>query len=586
MPKPIIAADTTSLNSQIFFDRMDLLMGASIGVIVIRTREFDRARQLLHEWSSTRNLSYAVWDRLRGIQNFASLPVTADNGNVPKINVSADRLADFLKPTETIQGTDGLIGALDHIGAENSNDRINDEKPGTVYCFHNVTPDELSIPLVHQHVYDHVRRAYDKEDRLIFLVGQGVSVPDELLNDVEIIDLSTPSFAELAEALSEFDDDIAQSLEIELDEDARYHILQNALGMTRQEFQNGMSLAIVDIANQLDDDDEMEITSEDFVKIIRQRKLEILKQTQILELMKVGDMSNVGGLDLLKAELELQKNAFSDEARQYGVSRPKGFIVVGPPGAGKSLIGKATAQSLGLPGINFRMAEVYNSLVGSSEQRMRTCLSMVADMAPCVLFVDEIDKVIPPADGGNDGGVSSRILGTFLTWLNDREENGIPVYVIASANDISRLPPEILRHGRFDDKWAVSFPTAEERAEIFRIHVEKRKHKLTKVEYERLANESDQFVGAEIESVVEKAILVDFNEGEPKLRVGTVSDQISKLKPQAKSFPERIKFMSDWVEKNARPSSSSRETLKQSQTSIPIKRRLGSGKRSMRSSSN
>lgn len=554
MSNSAIVADQNVLNAQIFFQQLDRLMGASIGVIAVRTREMDRAKTLLHEWSSMRGMDFHVWTRLMGFQKYRQIPTTMEEGDAPAIAVDSEAMGDFLKPDDTLQGTDGLFDALEHFDKRYKAGDTGRNK--FVGVFMALDQTELSdMPHVHQYIRDHVQRAYEIDDRMILLLPLGTEIPPTLVGDVELIELDPPSFAELKDAFADTEESIQDALGFVPDDNGINSIVQNGLGMTHQEFENAISLAIVDLADKKRLDEDLVLTADDFIDVVRKRKLEILKQTQILELMPTIDISKVGGLDLLKKDLLRTAAAFTPEARAFGVTMPKGYIVIGPPGTGKTLICKVTSSVLGMPGIRFDISAVYQGLVGSSEANMRMCLKMVEDMAPCILFVDEIEKAIA-SDGGNDGGVSSRILGTFLTWLNDRQDRNVPVYVIASANDVTRMPPELLRMGRFDKKWAITFPAKGEREQIIKIHVEQRGHKLTSIEYKRIAAQTETFVGAELEGIVEQALLEDFYQERDSLQFETLEKFALETKPQVKAFPERIKQMQEWAERNATPASS------------------------------
>jgi SpoVK/Ycf46/Vps4 family AAA+-type ATPase len=530
-------------------------MGASIGVIAIRTREFERAKRLIHEWSSMRSLSFNVWDIMHGMWAYREIPtVQADKESEPTLVVDGERIAEYMEPHEEIPKTIQLPDALQHF--ENRQKDGSLARNGFVGVFVGVDDEMLRNPMTHQFIRDHVQRAYDSNDRMILLLPLATQIPPEIVGDVEIVDLDPPSFAELRDIWLDMADTVEEACGYKADDADIDSIVQNGLGMTGQEFENALSLAVVDAGEIIRLDEEAEIDAFNFISVVRQRKLEILKQTQMLELMPQIALSKVGGLDRLKADLKRTAAAFTTEARAFGVTLPKGFIAVGPPGTGKTLICKVASAVLGLPGIRFDMSAVFQGLVGSSEANMRMALKMVEDMAPCILFIDEIEKSVPPADGGGDSGVGARVLGTFLTWLNDRQDKGIPVYVIASANDVTRLPPELLRMGRFDKKWSLTFPSKQERAEILKIHVEMRGHELADIEYKKIAAATENFVGAELEGIVEEAVLEDFVQEHESLQYDTLLRVAQATKPQIRAFPERIEQMRQWAENHATPASS------------------------------
>lgn len=556
MAETSIASDTEALNSDKFFRQLDRLMGASIGVIAVRTREAERARQLLHEWGSMRSLELNVWTRLQGFGRYNALPTVndEDDGTPKALAIDTEKMDQaYLSPHAYLPDYAPLMDALGYFEQRKTGGET--DTTNFLGVFMGVSDDEFATPEVQQHIRDHVQRAMEVADRMVFILPPGVEVPDTIIGDVELIELDPPSYAELHDQLEDLVAGFPATLPYELTDDDAVLIVQNAMGMTEQEFGNAIALASVDLDREIKDEERTEVDGHDFVKIVRQRKLEILKQTQILTLMTPVSMDNVGGLDKLKEALQKQKRAFLPEARAFGIKVPKGFIVVGPPGGGKSLIAKGVGDALGIPCIQFDFAAVYNSLVGSSEARLRMCLKMVQDMAPCVLFIDEIEKAMP-TDSGGDGGTSSRILGTFLTWLNDRAEKGIPVYVVAAANDVTRMPAELLRPGRFDAIWAVNYPSADVRATIFEIHVKLRGHALKASDYKALAKATPMYTGAEIEAIVEEALLADFDAGAKKLQFETVMAACKTMIPQYTSQHAKVLRMKEWVDQNARPASS------------------------------
>lgn len=555
----ISALDTTVLNSEKFFQQMNRLMGASIGVIAVRTREINRAKELLHQWSSLVDLEFRVWTCLTGYQIYQQLPVTDDSENGEDKGIQAgDDMSAYLKPKEVDATTIQLDAALQLFADRQENSAATRDKICAVFVGWN--QEYLTNVAVQQHLRDHTQRAYQCDDRIVILLEPGASIPDPLKTDIEVVDLLPPSFAELKEVLDEYDENISNELAYELDEHDKQFIIQNSIGMTSQEFENSVSLAVVDltakIANAKKANKKCPVHAVDFVNVIKQRKLEILKNTEILELMPDARMEDVGGLDVLKDFLERTSKTFSPEAKAFGIKPRKGALLVGPPGTAKSLIGRATGVALGVPTIRMAMDRLFGSLVGQTEQRARGAFKMIEEMAPCVLFIDEIDKVFKQ-DSGGDSGVSSRLLGMTLTWMQEKHDRGLPIFITASANDVSRFPPELVRKGRFDKIFAVTFPTEVERAMIFKIHVEMRGHKLTDAEYKALAKATNNYVGSEIEAGVEEALVDDFYKGSKKLQYDTVRAAMERMIPQSKAFPQRIKQMADWCEKNAEPASSS-----------------------------
>jgi len=230
--------------------------------------------------------------------------------------------------------------------------------------------------------------------------------------------------------------------------------------MTQTEFENSIARAFVINRNKLP-----KVSVDDITYVLSICKSEVIKKTDVLEIIEPVSIDEVGGLQPLKDWLENRHYCFMDEARSFGISPPRGITLVGAPGLGKSLIAKATASMLGIPLIRFEVSRCFQSLVGSSEARIRNTLKIVESCSPCCLLLDELDKVFGGTVSGlqGDSGVGQRVLGTILTWL---QESTYPVFVIATANRIEYLPPEMLRRGRMDEVFSVSMPDEQERLEI------------------------------------------------------------------------------------------------------------------------
>jgi SpoVK/Ycf46/Vps4 family AAA+-type ATPase len=291
------------------------------------------------------------------------------------------------------------------------------------------------------------------------------------------------------------------------------------------------------------------------VSAIISEKKQILKKGGILEFFEVdGGMGDVGGHEVLKDWLRKRKRAFTPEAREFGLDLPKGMLLVGPPGSGKSLVAKITGNHWGMATVRLDVGRIFQGLVGSSEENMRKAIAQAEACAPCILWVDEIEKGF--GSGGLDGGTSSRVLGTFLTWM---QEHTTPVFVLATANDVSALPPELLRKGRFDEIWFSDLPTEMERGSIFEIHLKKKGRKLTGDDICVLAEESEGFTGAEIEQAVKSALFDAFDAGR-NLQLEDVRRALKDTAPVSKTMKEKIDALREWVKGRARSTSSTPAT--------------------------
>jgi SpoVK/Ycf46/Vps4 family AAA+-type ATPase len=251
----------------------------------------------------------------------------------------------------------------------------------------------------------------------------------------------------------------------------------------------------------------------------------------------------------------LQKRAvtFTDEARQFGLPAPKGILLLGVQGCGKSLCAKAVSSLWQQPLLRFDMGRMFGSLVGSSEENVRRAISVAESVAPAILWVDEIDKAFAgsQASGVTDGGTTARVFGTFLTWLSEKTA---PVFVVATANDISQLPPELLRKGRLDEIFFVDLPSETERAEVFRIHLTKRGRDPQQFDVAALVESSDQFSGAEVEEAIISALYDAFYSGH-ELATEHVLSALRETVPLAKTMDEQIARLRSWAEGRARNAS-------------------------------
>jgi len=266
--------------------------------------------------------------------------------------------------------------------------------------------------------------------------------------------------------------------------------------------------------------------------------------------------ANVGGLAVLKEWINKRAVAFTREARAFGLPAPKGILMLGVQGCGKSLCAKAVANQWHLPLLRFDMGRMFGSLVGSSEENVRRAIAVAESVAPAILWVDEIDKAFAGSQGSgmSDGGTTARVFGTFLTWLSEKQA---PVFVVATANDISQLPPELLRKGRLDEIFFVDLPSNEERAEVFRIHLAKRDRVPEQFDLASLADSSKDFSGAEIEEAINSA-LYDAFDARQELAASHILIALGQTVPLAKTMDEHISRLRTWAEGRARNASVAR----------------------------
>ncbi len=387
--------------------------------------------------------------------------------------------------------------------------------------------------------------------KTIILVSPVMEIPAELEKEITVLNYPLPAREDLALLLEKIVADLGQlkQVKIDLDESGRDRLLQAALGLTLGEAENVFAKIIVK-DQRLSGDDVNEVFAE---------KQQIIRKSGLLEYCSPTEsFAQVGGLAILKDWLIKRAVAFTREARAFGLSIPKGILMLGVQGCGKSLCAKAVSIQWQLPLLRFDMGRMFGSLVGSSEENVRRAISVAESVAPAILWVDEIDKAFAGSQGSalTDGGTTARVFGTFLTWLS---EKSAPVFVVATANDISQLPPELLRKGRLDEIFFVDLPARDERMEIFRIHLAKRGRDAERFDLAALAEASKDFSGAEIEEAINSALYDAFYARE-ELTTDYVLSALLQTIPLAKTMDQPLHRLRQWAEGRARNASLARVT--------------------------
>ncbi len=379
----------------------------------------------------------------------------------------------------------------------------------------------------------------------VVFLSPTIVLPSELQKDVTILDFDLPTIDEIKNLLNEMIDMNKQGgrIIINLDESEKERLCKAALGLTLQEAENAFARAMVE-------DGKMDIGD---LEVILEEKCQVIKKTGILEFIKSDlNMNDVGGLENLKRWVLKRNKSWLDSAQKYNIPAPKGVLITGVPGCGKSLTAKAISAMWQLPLLRLDMGKIFSGIVGSSEENMRKAIKTAEAVAPSILWIDEIEKGFSSASGSSgDSGTSTRIFGTFLTWMQEKTK---PVFVVATANNISSLPSELLRKGRFDEIFFVDLPTKNERKDIFRLHLKKR---LTNEEVckdvsmtdellSELADLTEGFVGAEIEQAVVSALFEAFSE-ERGLQVSDLEKVIKNTVPLSVTQAEQIISIREWA---------------------------------------
>lgn len=404
-----------------------------------------------------------------------------------------------------------------------------------------------------------VQRSLNNGQRLFLIVPNTAEIPEAISALSHIIDYGYPSREELNTSLDDILDglvpeDAEDDERMTLTDDDRSAIISNGQGMTSHAFETAVALSITEYSVKYDNLDEF--SAQHIVDSLRTYKTQLLQKTNVLELQQPVSENDIGGLDLFKEWMHQRKMTYTEDALDHGVTPSRGALVVGPPGTGKSLVAKAAGSILNLPVIRFDVGKVFGQYIGQSEQSMRAVLQLLDAMAPCVLMLDEIDKGFSGVTGSTDSGTTSRVFGTFLTWMQERDQRNRPVFLIMTANRVEGLPPELLRRGRIDETWSVNVPNAEEREAIISIHASKRKQELDVRDMKAAVRITEGFVGAEIEAVIEDALVMSLSEDEPGINYDLIEKAKDYLKPMSETRKDEFDAMKKWASNNARASSS------------------------------
>lgn len=378
-----------------------------------------------------------------------------------------------------------------------------------------------------------------EQRKTLLWIGPVENIPIELAKDVTAIELPLPGLDEMAEALREV---VTQLLpDVELTSDQEDHMVKAVLGLTGREARKAFSRALTG---------RTEITEEVYLALVAEKR-HMVQGTDLLEFFDLDEsIDNIGGLEALKDWVKQRSEAYSTDARERGISYPKGVLLAGVQGCGKSLSAKAIARVLGFPLVRMDIANLLESTRGGSEQNLREVLRLMEMIAPSVLWLEEIDKAFAGVtDEAGGDATMSRIIARFLTWL---QEHTSPVFVLATANNVSKLPPELLRRGRFDEMFFVDLPNFYERKIIFDIHLRKRGWKSDKFEIEELSNLTEGYSGAEIEQIVNSAIIESYSQGR-MMSQKDLADAQELLVPLSVTMEDQIFALREWARTRCRP---------------------------------
>ncbi len=377
--------------------------------------------------------------------------------------------------------------------------------------------------------------------RNVVLISGLLKVPTEIEKDVAVVDFDLPKREEIAVIIDKLCASLKLDFALKKDPEMHRKVVEAALGLTEEEAENVFSKSI--------------IRRRDFdIPTIVSEKKSIIRKSGVLEFYETdSDMNDVGGLEILKDWLRKRARAFTKEARDFGLPMPKGILLLGIPGCGKSLTAKAIGAAWQVPLLRLDVGKVFAGLVGQSEENMRKAIKTAEAVAPCILWLDELEKGFSgsQSSGSTDGGTTARVFASFLTWLQEKTS---PVFVIATANNVNMLPPELLRKGRFDEIFFIDLPTSEERRKITEIHISKKKRDVSLFDFDKVVSATQGFSGSEIEQAVVSA-LYDAFEDSVDIDTDRIVKSCQEFIPLSYTMKETIDGMREWSKSRARAAS-------------------------------
>ncbi|UYM15903.1 AAA family ATPase [Endozoicomonas euniceicola] len=514
--------------SELFSDSVTTNIRAGAPIIQIIGHDTLRIHAVCLEAAQETNRTLYIWNRCRGIREFQGTSEQLIKENINQLPELLDwYLSESFEPDDFSDAPDAeqsnSILLIEDIHAE-----LEQADPSLISQLRSYALQKSRLELTDQAI----------------ILSQPVScLPVELQKDTQVLSMPLPDREEI-KTLIEATKEHYGIDDRDFDESAR--LIDAALGLSTSEAQ--LAFAKVAVAKGR--------LTEAEVDLVVSEKEQVIRKSGLLEYFHPQfALEDVGGLQNLKSWLNRRSEAFSENARKCGLEYPKGVLMLGLPGTGKSLTAKAVSSSWQLPLLRLDMGKVFGGIVGQSEENIRNALQVAETISPCILWVDEIEKALSgmQSSGSTDGGTTSRVLGTFLTWMQEKTS---PVFVLATANHIEMLPPELLRKGRVDEIFFVDLPTCEERKDILSIHLRRRDRgdALSDDNLNRLASISKGFTGAELEEAVKEAMFMAFSDDRP-LQWTDIERAIQSTSPLSVTMQETILDTREWIKGRAVPAS-------------------------------
>src|SRR5271166_4470867 len=507
-------------------DRLKVLINSSTPIVVMETVEEVRALCLVRAACSDLSLAVFEWTIADGLVRSGGAPQTAAPAYTDK----------------TAGHNTSMYNTADPVQALANLETMTVEAVFVLKDFHR----HMDNPVVVRRLRD-VGQKFSANRRTLVLTAPAIEMPPELASLVEFLDLPLPDPARLREIIRETYTRMAgtHTLKLQLDANGVDAMAANLRGLTEEAAERAISQTVV---GRL-------ALSPDCITDVLEAKKALLKRSEMLEFVDATDtMASVGGLENMKRWLQQRQGAWDDGARKFGLDPPKGVIILGVQGCGKSLCARAVAGEWQLPLVKFDTAAVYDKFIGETEKRIQKVFRVAEGLAPCVLWIDELEKVFAgsgPDSASADAGVSSRLLASFLSWMQDRKA---PVFVAATCNNVTVLPPELIRKGRFDELFFVDLPNQAERKQIFALELARRNRRPAEFDLDQVAAAARGHSGAEIQAAVQSALYASFSSKQP-LTTSSLLDALAKTVPLSATRAEEIQELREWARARAVPAS-------------------------------
>ncbi len=520
-------------------DRLKVLIDSSTPIVVMETVEEMRAVRLVRAACASLNLATFEWSIASGLVRCGTDGEGAlETGRMmPNIYENVGTGADA-----TDVGAKAIYNSREPAQVLGNLEGISVDATFILKDFHRHMDD----PVVVRRLRD-VGQKFSKNRRTVIITAPSITMPPELASLVEYLELPIPDKQRLRQIIDEMTVRLAKTRTIKrtLDANGLDAMANNLRGLTEEEAERAVSQAIVTRYGLVPE----------IVTDVLQAKKDMLRRSEMLDFVEVSDtLANVGGLENLKTWLAQRRGTWEDAARAFGLEPPRGVIILGVQGCGKSMCARAIAGEWKLPLVKFDTAAIYDKFIGETEKRIQKVFQVAEGLAPCILWIDELEKVFAGsgADSASvDAGVSSRLLASFLSWMQDRKA---PVFVAATCNNVSALPPELIRKGRFDELFFVDLPNQAERKQIFSIQITSKKRNPADFDLEQIAIAARGYSGAEIEAAVQTALYAAFS-SKQELSTQGLLNALRATVPLSTTRAEEIEALREWAGKRAVPAS-------------------------------